>query len=577
MDIPSPITPRCVSHAPLLPAIAACALFVAATLPGQAPPTAHATTEPVRKLENYLDSFLARPADLPPSADRTLLVVLEASASVAATGFATEFEAAVTRNAADLEGAAIGLAVADQGLAVRPQGDASVVARAITQALAAPPDTPQNLMATIRLGAQALGKRGTCRQMLVVAVENAEAEDDVEATGKLLRKAGVRLHALVPEAFLADSYWAGGGEPELQNLVRTRAAPPGALLWGGDAPIVDVPHGFLFQDYDVNIVTPAGFAPYAWNRLAQVAGSGSRVYLLAGQGNWTHHCILYGYCLECQYAYVWNPTTPPTPAVPHRDHTDAYSSQRLETMAPPVCSRQEALAALDKDPLARATRAAWLAAYKAGLTRTAPPDQITAPGSARHAPTEGAVALLGEEPLARPAAYVRRAGALAEQAKAIEAQLTAAIAKAPVQSVRAAAIARFTQCSLLLTRISLLNYAHFLEHAAPAQLEQDKASGRTGASLQDRAFSICHGMAMHLRLLPSGHPAGPDMARLADCLDGFERDFGGSPIAFALRRSSLRQFGLSYPGQAPFETPDPGHAPGARPAPGRQGPRTGGK
>lgn len=173
--------------------------------------------------------------------------------------------------------------------------------------------------------------------------------------------------------------------------------------------------------------------------------------------------------------------------------------------------------------------------------------------------------------------HVRRAGALAEQAKAIETQLTAAIAKAPVQSVRAAAIARFTQCNLLLTRISLLNYAYFLEHAAPAQLEQDKASGRTGASMQDRAFSICHGMAMHLRLLPADHPAGPDMARLAEYLDRFERDFGGSPIAFALRRSSLRQFGLSYPGQAPFETAEPDHPPDARPAPGRQGPSTRGK
>ena len=557
----------------------------------QSTPTAASITDSSRSLSRAIDGFFAAPAGEGKPSPRTLMLVLDPTTSVAKSGFAKEFAASLVRSRTDLANSKLGLFVVGRGVFVAPTTDCVKVQQAVAAVLEKPVDQPQNVFAAVREAAAEVAKGSGARQLFVVTLDHSEAEDDVEGTGQLLKKRGVSLRVMVPDACLADSYWVPGNHIYFGNLHRPADVAPGAEWVGGDAPLVDVPFGFLFQLYEGNLITPAGYAPYAWNRLVHLAGGTSRVVLHAGESNWTHHCILFGECLECGHYYLWDPTHPSS-ASPHKNHGEDFREGRLAQMAPPLVSRSEAAALLAKDPFARATQAAWRKAFDAGIVSGRPSIKV----QGKKAVPETVVpswsdhlvhGLLHEEPLRDTKKAVAKARDLAKSVVAIEAALERDLAAAAIdpENLRSMAIARYAQVMLLLTQVVLIDYQQYLEVELPQVLAKDKAQNKVGASLNHTEQSICHGFGMHLRRRAEGDPARPVLAKLAKAFDQFERDFAGSPIAFALKRMSLTKFEVWYPGPPiDAESPRPrlpGQEPGRpttppRPAPGRSGPpRTG--
>lgn len=543
-----------------------------------APARADSITEPGRGLLRPLQDFLGLPTGASPTTARTLVLVLDPSEALAEAGFVAEFGKALRGAAAELRAAKVGLFVAGQGMVVKPTANLATVEKAVAVALTKPRDVPHNLMAAVREAAKDMGGSRGARHLLVVSLDNTETEDDVEGTGKQLAARGVTLSVVAPDACYADCHWAPGGAPRLMNVARQARAESPAILVGGDAPIIDLPHGFLFQMYDGCVVTPAGYAPWAWNRLVQVAGGRSRAYIFAGKSNWTHHCILFGECLDCGRYYHWDPTEPPMGRPGHPDHTEDYRIGRLQQMAPLLGSRIEAARILGRDPIVRATQVAWRAACAGGVMFGSPSLRLTRDGAV---PENEAVdgpprdsQLLGEEAVRHPDDHLAKARAIAAQAAAIEAELDRALAAAsPGPGIRQLANARYLQIMLLLTRVALIDYEYFVVHKMPDVLVAD--GRRKGASLEVGEQSICHGLGIHLRRMAQDHPARPVMARLAGLLDQFERDFGGSPVSFALRRMSLPKFEIWYPGEPVEVDGDRPRFPGSEPRPPVTGRPTG--
>ena len=537
----------------------------------QAPPTAHAITEAGRTLARPLDLFLAVPSPDARATERHLLIVLDPSTSVAAAGFKKELEAAVVRNKNDLAATKLGLFVIGAPRAtVAPTPDFQRVVARVAAQLDKPNDQPKNLFAAVREAVPLVAIGDAAGRMLLVSLDNGEAEDAVEETGRMLKRRHVGLDVVTVEACLADSYWAGGRSGGI--FERNEEPPPGAVMVGGDAPLIDLPFGFLFQGYEGNVVTPSAFAPWALARIVYLS-DGGRVSLWSGATKYVHHCIFYGDCPACGKRYSWPMTTNY-----HEDHTEDYTNMRLQQQAPLVTSRTEAVEYLAKDPYARATQIAWRRAYDARLVEGRPSLRVEGARMSiddRHERDRDGIEweLLyddGARDLAKTAARARKH---ADTAGSIEADLAKVIAAARPGDTRQLAIAHHTRAMLLLTRVSLLALERFCTVEGPEQLRRDAAAGHKDPSIGRHARSICHGMAPYLRRLTSESLLRSEMARLAKVLDDFERSHGSSPVSFALRRMSYPEFDLWYPGEQeePKERPKPSSDEPKGPPTGRPG------
>ena len=534
-----------------------CLLASAGAGVGQSlPATAKGITEPGRSLRRPLDMFLATAPDSKTSA-RSLLVVLDPSPAVAEAGFGREFRAALA-SCGDLREARLGLFVvgAPKARVAPVAGEAERVGALIVAQLARPNEEPQNVFAALREAVPLLARCEAPRRLLLVTLDNGEAEDAVEETAKLLKRHQIQLDVITREACFADSQGAACGNP----MTGEARVPPRNALWvGGDAPWIDLPYGFLFQPYDTNSITPAGYAPWALARLVY-GGGGGRVFLHAGATTYGHHCILRGECPTCGVHFYW----PDTRGKHHENHTEAYLPGRLEAMAPLVVSRTEAAECLTKDPYARAVHVAWQRAHEAGLVAGQPPltlqenrlvPEKSEPDWERFAEFD---LLGGFRPNDVPR-IGKRARELAAAAAEIEVGLAKVLATNPDGDPRQRAIAHATQAMLLLTRVSLLSLERYCRQDAAEALRQLAAAGEKGEpSLTCDEQSICHGMASYLRRETEEGPVRAEMARLARLLDAFEQSFGGSPVSFAVRRLSFPKFRIwLYDADAEKKAPRP--------------------
>jgi hypothetical protein len=79
-----------------------------------------------------------------------------------------------------------------------------------------------------------LAQRPGARSILLLTLENGDAEDDLDGTAARLEQVHVQVHIVASEAYVADSYWAERGWEK---------SPRGTKLTGGDSGMIDLPWG----------------------------------------------------------------------------------------------------------------------------------------------------------------------------------------------------------------------------------------------------------------------------------------------------------------------------------------------
>ncbi len=548
----------------------------AAAIGAQEPTNAAEVTEPGRTIERALDVVLGG-GD---GGERSLVVLLERSPDVQRAGFADAFAAAIARNAARLTSTRIAVVpLGGERAAITFAPDPATAALSARLALTAVDKRILNVYASLRDAATGLAGKPGAREILLVTLNNGDAEDDLEATVARLQRASIRVHVLTSEAYLADTYWTRRTPPQ---------TPRGCRMTGGDAPFVDLPHGWLFQMVDANEIAPAGVATYGLNRVA--AATGGRVHLYTPPEATVHKCAVYGSCLFCTGDHV--------------AESETFWSARVALLAASVKSRTAAAAELGQDPYHRATVKAWRDAQRAGLCASGPPrlgSTASGGGDARGAES---LLLMFSSNLERNA---ERADQAAKEARRIHAALEADLARIdPAKAQpRQRAIAEFTRLMLQLTEVNLVTFAAWCRDVAPGWLAKspptpappeisplfsDERAGGIGFT----NYCLCHGATPFVRVeLPGGAPLRDGLLRLAELERAFLELHGHSPFAIGWHRQGVARFHLTYPGYASTidrdrgkskSAPDPTTTSGERPprggttgSGGASGPTTGGR
>ncbi|MBL9088972.1 MAG: hypothetical protein JNM10_17665 [Planctomycetia bacterium] len=505
--------------------------------------TAADATESGRRIERALDLVL----DASPrvaSGPRTLAIVLDPSATLAAAGFAERLDAALARHEKAL--AATEVAVVRVGakdpVVLPATGDRAAVSAAVRDALRLARNETRNVYADVRAAAQAMAGRAGAREVLLVSLENGDAEDDLEGTVKSLERARVRCFVLAGEAFLSDSYWL--------SHPRT-GAPKGTTLTGGDAAFAEVPWGWLFQRGQAHEESSSGYAPYGLTRLA--AATEGRVFLHAGPGG-GHKCSAYGVCRFC------------AGTGDHAPAGEAFLPARLKPLAPSAAARDDVVAAAGRDPAYRLVLATWRKAADAGLVRSRPSIE-NAGGAWRLARATAGTATSPMSGLAF-AAGAARAGKALEALERIRAEHEADLEKLPDGcEPRWRAVAEHVRVMLHVTRVNLVQFVGWCQDAGPAMAEKKErvveppevpwryGPDTTFVGMSWTDLPLCHGAGPVRELYL---PGGPALDRALADLDGVWKAhvarYGGTPFAVAARRASVAQFLLTVRGTV---TPPP--------------------
>lgn len=510
---------------------------------GETATTAADATESGRRIERALDLvFDASPRVA--SGPRTLALVVDPSAALAAAGFAERLEAALARQAKALAGTEVAVVRvgAKDPVVLAPTGDRAAVASAVREALRLARNETRNVYADVRAAAQAMAGRAGARELLLVSLENGDAEDDLEGTVKALERARVRCFVLAGEAFLSDSYWL--------SHPRT-GAPKGTTLTGGDAAFAEVPWGWVFQRGQAHEESSSGYAPYGLTRLA--AATEGRVFLHAAPGG-GHKCSAYGGCRFC------------TGTGDHAPAGEAFLPARLKPLAPSAAARDDVVAAAGRDPAYRLVLATWKKAADAGLLRGRPSLE-NAGGAWRLARATSGPATSPMTGLAF-AAGAARAAKLLETLERLRAEHEADLEKLPDGcEPRWRAVAEHVRVMLHVTRVNLLEFVGWCQEAGPSMaekkervLEPPELPWRSGPETTFVGTSwtdlpLCHGAGVVRELYL---PGGPALDRALADLDGVWKAhvarYGGTPFAIAARRASIAQFLLTVRGTV---TPPP--------------------
>ncbi len=519
----------------VLPAIFLTVLISASPAHSGGDSAAADATERGRSLARILDVLLL-PTREEAGMERTLLFLLDPTDSLRTADFATEFESALKRNADKLEDTRIAVArVGDKaGPVCPPTADFTLAAKAAARIVSSPVKSIHNVYYEVRRMVGALsGTRG--KRIVLVTLENGDAEDDLEATVNALRRAGVRLTVVAREAYLSDTYWISSA---------TRA-PRGLTLRGGEAGFVEVPWGWLFQQAVANQTVPSGFATFGLTRIA--AATGGRVFLFYPPSSSGHRCAIYGSCPFCNND--------------HAPTNRSYQSHRLRALAPYSGSRREAMAAAGKDPYFSAVLIAWGKAARAGLLRSRP--SVKRAGSGLRAEKRqigNGANLTGSLSFS---SHAKKADKLAVIAGRLAADLETAmgLAKEAGGSRRYQAVADYTRVMLLLTRVNLLALAAFCREEGPVML------GRRGREVLPpeapyypgdpnfvgigiSSMSLCHGIGFFREMhLPGGAPFKQELAILDTQLDGYLSRNEHSPFALAVYQSGIARFLLTVRGK----------------------------
>jgi hypothetical protein len=506
-------------------------------------PTAAEVTERGRSLAAALDQLLAPEK---PQEGRVVWLLLDPSPSLATARFGEEFDAALTRNAQRLAGTKIGLFLAgtEGAPALAPTDDFAALAGAVRTALVRPRDTFRDVYADVRHVAGAFSGAAAPREILLVTLENGDAEDEVEATAGLLARRDIRLSAISREAFLSDTYW----------LNRGPTAPRGYDMAGGDAAFIQVPWGWLFQQETANEVVPSGFGMYGITRLA--AASGGRVFLFYPTSAADVACTRFGSCPFC--------------ANDHIGCRETYQSHRLRALSPLAGSRSEVFAAAARDPYLKAVLRAWDRASKDGLVRSRPSVEISGGTLKPERRQLGSAA--GISSSLNFSSQQARADRMVKDCDRVIADLESDMERAAAAggSDRYRTIAELTRVLLHVTRVNLILFSGFCREAGPEILASAKKRDaeppevpRYTAEFRITGISysmmpLCHGVKPFSELhLPGGEEADRAIAALAPVVEGFVSRHAHTPFAEAVRRSGLARFqlvGIGHPGQPPDRT-----------------------
>ncbi|MFM1872289.1 MAG: hypothetical protein RL398_1711 [Planctomycetota bacterium] len=504
-------------------------------LPAQAT-TAATVTEPGRTLSRPLGIFFAGVGR--EATERTLLLVVDPSAGLAQSGFVDALEVALRENVEALARTRIALGIVGRKdpLVLAPTVEHIKVGTAVREALAAPSGEFVNVYAAVRDSLSAFSGATGERAALLVTLENGDAEDDVEQVVAALGKAKVRLDVLTSESTLADSYWAARPNQD---------KPRGTTLTGSDGAVIDLPWGFVAQQFAANENTPSGYAMWGLSRLA--AGTGGRVYLHSQKTQTRHVCGVYSQCLFCTGDHL-----PPD---------DTWNTALQAQLAPSVASRSEVFGELGRDPAYRATIDAWRAAAEAGLMHSGPPVRVTT-GAAQpdRARTGRGLDLWSTASFDRNA---KRAEEAAQKAKAIAEKLRAQIEALPADGVqpRARAAAEYLVVLLQLTRTNLIGYAGFCREIAPEWFDE-KARAQLAApevpSIDDDRrpvgvgytnLCLCHGVKPFFAVeLPGGEAFKTELVRLDELYTAYMAKYGRSQFGMALRHNGIARYWPTFPG-----------------------------
>ncbi len=537
----------------LLVALAVLAAAPPATSAAGEPKTAADVTEPGRRMERALDVILDARGRV--DGPRTLLFVIDASASLKGSGFADKLEAAIERNAPRLGATSIGIAGvgerARKGIA--PTADLRAVAAGVRDLMAGARNALANVYADVREGAGALCGKPGAHELALVTLENGDAEDDVEATAAALARAKARAFVVAREAFLSDSYW--------QSRITGKAPPKGTSLTGGDAAFTDVPWGWIFQGTNGNEVASSGFATWGLTRLA--SATGGRVFLVTDGATGGHQCTHLGTCEFC----TLNDHQPPD---------EVTQSGRVKALAPLAESRDDVLAAAAKDPGFRAMLSAWKAAAKEGLVRSRPSVELSGSTLVPQKRTLGAVAeLYGTGvSLSHAAMGAKRAE---EAATRILADLDADLARSKDGEgvPRWRASAEYVRAMLHLTRLNLVQLQGWASEAGPAIMGKKPfepvppetapvAEGLHVVGFSCMNMVLCHGVRPFREMrLPGGDGLRAAFDALERAADGYTARYAGTPFLIAFRRSGIAKFVVLVQGK-PLPPPE-------RRPPGTQG------
>lgn len=516
---------------------ACCALLLlAGALAAQSAPTAANTTEAERGIGRALDLILARPASDRDYA-RTVLFVLDRTASLQNAGFAGELRAALQRHAPQLAGTSFALEGfgGDDVAGLAPTDDPQALLAACEAQLARPDAEFHDAFAAVRAHAPRLAQGSGQRVLVLVTFDNADVESELEKTTALLQHYGITTHVISSECYLADSYW---------DDKSYRQAPRGAELRGSDAALVDLPWGWLFQEAIANEISPAGFTTYGLGRLA--AATGGRVFVFTPPDETQHRCAIYGQCLFCTGDHV--------------QELETYFDGRLARIAPSLASRREALQELALDPWFRATFKLWEEAARAKLIRSWPAVKFSSsglvPNRARTSSWPSWISTLSFERNARQADRLRK------ECRTIREDYENQLASLdPADGApRQRAIADYTRLALRLTEINLLAYAAWAREIAPQwtarggqELEGPELpeipEGRRPVGVSFRTLCLCHGVRPFEHVeLPGGEELRAGLRELEIEVARYREAHGHTPFAVALHRSGIARFHLTYQG-----------------------------
>lgn len=515
----------------LLAAVALSALFHAglAARAGESTDAA-SVTQAGRGLDKALDQVLTLPlAEGRPVT--SVLFLVDVTRALKEAAFGERLSQALQRHGKALQGVEVGLARAGaKGLVTVPPGSDRVALLAdLDAALSAASGNPvRNLYADARAAAQALSGEG--RRLVLVSLDNGDAEDDVEATVKALVRSRVSCCVIAREAWLADSYaWSHPSQV---------SAPKGTVLAGGDGAWPEVPWGWVLQQYNGHEVAPSGYAPYGLARLA--AGTGGRVFLYSASGG-RHECAAQGICTFCE-----------------QDHLPAhegYLPHRVKTLAPSLAPRDEVLAEDARDPWLRLVLDLWEKAAKEGLIRSRPPVSVAGGGlklehRAVNVPSTLSQSGLAFGRLAKEAARLREAGDRLLAAYQDDLAKIAPDAGSP----RHRATADLVRVQLHLTLVNLGLLEGWCLGAGPAEVgrtEHVPEPPEVARYAQDQRVvgwtystnCLCHGLAPYRQQRLSG---GGDLGQRFDALEAvlatyFQR-YDHTPYGAAARRTGLTVF-----------------------------------
>jgi hypothetical protein len=473
---------------------------------------------------------------------RTIIFLIDATPSLAKTGFVNELEGALAENAKQLGKALIGIAsVGETRLTLSPTNDHRQVVLEMQALLRRGKNSVRNIYGSVRRFSGMLRGQQRRKDMVLVTLENGDAEDDLPGSVAALRASRVRLSVIARESYLADSYW-NKRKRYLRNT-RSVMVPKDCEMIGGDNAFIDMPWGWLFQVTTINEVIPSGFAAYGLTRLA--AATKGVVCLYSPPGAAKHVCAVYGQCLFCEGDHIPN--------------GEAYSSHKLAKLAPKATSRKVVYRDAARSPYHRATTAAWRAAAKAGVLFTTPSLRL-AGTTALEDRNRGGRDLEFFRSLALER-HARKAEDAADECTKIINRLEGAISKASKQQPpdRHRAMAMLTRFYLYLTRTNLISFAGWCREDALNIVERIYLPDPPEIPIvgdDEKIYSInytnlclCHGVQPFFAVrLPGGKDTRRELLALHKVVREFMREYRDTPYAVAVHRAGLARFSMRHGG-----------------------------